>query len=111
MVTAFIGASVVEWPAKGNFATAAALVGRQQLEHRRARLHALLANETDDRIKIWARVKLGGEGGVDVGRAFGYQNGSGVGQVIRRLEKAIVDEEELCSKVNQLKTSLSSVES
>lgn len=84
---------------------------RQQLEQRRARLEQLLVTESDDRIKIWARVKLGGERGVDVARAFGYQNGSGVGQVIRRLETEMADNEELRTKLNQLKTSLSSVES
>jgi hypothetical protein len=46
-----------------------------------------LATETDVRIKIWARVRLGGERGVRVAQEYGYQNGSGVGQVVRRLQQ------------------------
>ena len=56
-------------------------------------------------------VKLGGERGVDEGQSFGYKNGSGVGQVIKRLEREAADTEELRMKLNQLKSLLSSVAS
>ena len=48
---------------------------------------------------------------VDVLRAFGYKNGSGVVQVIKRLKQEAVENEDLCAKPTQLKSSLSSVES
>ena len=49
------------------------------------RLGKILAKEGDRRIKIWARVELGGQRPVDVGREMGYRDGSGVLQVIKRL--------------------------
>jgi putative transposase len=52
----------------------------------RARVNKLIEAEGDERIKIWARVRLGGERGVDLGREYGYGDGSGVTQVVRRLE-------------------------
>jgi hypothetical protein len=79
----------------------------QQIEQRRARLQQLLAGEPDDRLKIWARVKLGGERGIDVARDFGYHNGSGVSQVIRRLEQQAEIDLPLRAKRQQLKANLS----
>ena len=81
----------------------------QQIEQRRARLQQLLAGEPDDRLKIWARVKLGGERGIDVARDFGYHNGSGVSQVIHRLEQQAKDDRKLQAKLQQLKANLSNV--
>jgi hypothetical protein len=46
-----------------------------------------------------------------VDRAFGYKNGKGVGQVIKRLEQERAADEELHSKINQRKSSLSRVDS
>jgi REP element-mobilizing transposase RayT len=78
---------------------------------RRKRLETCLAKENDKRVKIWARVRLGGERLVDVGREMGYQNGSGVLQVVKRLEEYVVDDKKLKKKVDLMKESMSSVES
>jgi hypothetical protein len=48
---------------------------------------------------------------VDVLRASVYKNGSGVAQMIKRLEQEAVENEDLCAKPTQLKSPPSSVES
>ena len=77
----------------------------------RERLGAVLAAEPDARIQVWARVRLGGERGVAVARACGYQDGSGVGQVVRRLEQRSVQDVELRRKLERIKANLSRVQS
>ena len=52
------------------------------------RVRRLVAKERDRRLQIWARVRLGGERGRDVAKEFGYRDGSGVTQVVKRLEAA-----------------------
>ncbi len=52
----------------------------------RERLAQVMAAEADERVKIWARVRLAGERSVVVARDYGYANGNGVGQVVKRLE-------------------------
>jgi len=52
----------------------------------RARVRELVKSETDARVKLWARVRLGGERGVEIAREYGYADGSGVTQVLKRLE-------------------------
>jgi len=69
----------------------------------RERVHELMAGETDDRIKIWARVSLGGERGVDVARECGYRDGSGVRQVVKRLEIAAHSNRSLHDRLEQLR--------
>ncbi|MBM3859602.1 MAG: hypothetical protein FJ395_08130 [Verrucomicrobia bacterium] len=75
----------------------------------RDRVRQLVAGETDDRMKIWARVKLGGERSVDVARAFGYRNQSGVGQVVKRLEQYAKEDDELRLRMEHLKNQVCSV--
>jgi len=77
----------------------------------RERVRQLVAGETDDRVKIWARVKLGGERPVDVAREYGYRNQSGVGQVVKRLEKSAAEDAELRSKLDWMKAKEYHVES
>lgn len=76
----------------------------------RKRLGEILENEGDRRIKIWTRVKLGGERPVDVGREMGYRDGSGVLQVIKRLEQ-VQDNSHLREKMVLIRSLMSSVES
>ena len=59
---------------------------REDWRAQRERLQQKLAEEPDPRVRIWARVRLGGERRVVVARDFGYQDGSGVTQLIKRLE-------------------------
>lgn len=77
---------------------------------KRQRLKEILAKEEDRKIRIWARVKLGGERPVDVGREMGYRNGSGVLQVIKRLEQA-QDDPSVRKRMALIKSMMSSVES
>lgn len=77
---------------------------------RRERLREILANEGDRRIKIWARVKLGGERPVAVGREMGYRNGSGVLQVTKRLEQ-VQGDRHLRKKMAVIRSLMSRVES
>ena len=44
----------------------------------RERVRGWVVAEPDDRVPIWARVKLGGERPVAVAKEFGYRNQSGV---------------------------------
>ena len=69
----------------------------------RERVGELIAQETDERIKIWARVSLGGERGVDVARERGYRDGSAVRQVVKRLEAAAHTNRSLRRRLEQLR--------
>ena len=89
----------------------AAWLHRRQQSERRVRLAAVLERETDERIKIWARVQLGGERGVTVAREQGYRDGSGVGQVVRRLERRSADDQALRRKLARIKENVSRVQS
>ena len=89
---------------------AAWLQRRQKLE-RRSRLTAILERETDERIKIWARVQLGGERGATVAREYGYRDGSGVGQLVRRLERRSRFNRTLRRKLASIREKVSRVQS
>lgn len=69
----------------------------------RERIHELVKAEADDRIKIWARVSLGGERSIDVARECGYGDCSGVRQLIRRLETAAHTHRPLRHRLEQLR--------
>jgi REP element-mobilizing transposase RayT len=74
----------------------------------RAKVLGLLEGETDERVKLWARIRLGGERGVEVGREYGYADGSGVTQVLKRLEARAARNRSLAKRLEQL-TKLSRV--
>ena len=77
----------------------------------RKRLEKVLGAETDERVRIWARVRLGGERSVAVAREAGYRGGSSVGQVVRRVEQRSIADDELRKKLARIKANLSRVES
>jgi len=52
----------------------------------RQRVRELVRRLADERIKIWARIRLGGERGVELAREYGYRSGAGVTLLVRRLE-------------------------
>jgi hypothetical protein len=54
-------------------------------ERLRRRVEELLAEETDERVKIWMMVRMAGERNAVVGRRFGYRDGSAVRYILRRL--------------------------
>jgi putative transposase len=84
---------------------------QRQYSKRRESLGDVLEGEADQRIKIWARVRLGGERGVAVAREQGYQDGSAVGQVVRRLEQRSIQDAALREKLARIKANLSRVQS
>ena len=67
--------------------------------------------EPDERIGLWARVRLGGERVMDVAGASGYRDASGVTQLVKRLEAAAQQNERLRKKLADLKTEMSNVKS
>ncbi len=77
--------------------------------HRRARaekasrlIHSLVEQETDRRVAIWLRVRLGGERMTEVAEDYGYGDGSGVHRVLQRLEeKAQYDSGLSCHLTNR----------
>jgi putative transposase len=81
----------------------------EQAATRREQIRERLRRETDDRVKIWARVRLGGERGVDLAREYGYNDGSGVTRVVKRLETAAAHDPRLRSKLARLRSELSIV--
>jgi len=76
---------------------------RQGAKEWQTRVRGLLVGETDDRVVIWARVRLGGERGVDVAREYGYRDGAGVSLLVKRLESAAQRDRKLGAKLATLK--------
>ena len=69
----------------------------------RQRVRRLVAKEEDDRVKLWARIRLGGERGVEVGREHGYADSSGVTQAVKRLEARATRDRVIAKKLEQLR--------
>lgn len=68
----------------------------------RERMAERLANEKDERIKMWMRVRLCGERQVKVAKDYGYKDGSGVLQTMKRLEKQAYNNFQLKRKMESL---------
>jgi hypothetical protein len=75
--------------------------GQTALEIQR-RVAKLIESETDRRVKIWARVRLGGEALSQLARELDYADGSGAHQVIRRLEASANADPALQKRLAQL---------
>jgi len=75
---------------------------QEALTNQRERLRKLLADDTDPRIKIWARIRIGGERRIDVAREHGYRDGSGVTQLIKRLDAEARADKHLRSRLETL---------
>jgi putative transposase len=75
--------------------------GQTALEIQR-RVAKLIQSENDRRVKIWARVRLGGEALSQLARELDYADGSGVHQVIRRLEASAKADPALQKRLAQL---------
>jgi putative transposase len=72
----------------------------------------LLESEKDKRIQIWVRVRIAGEHLVDVGKDFGYKDGSGVLKTVKRLEEKAKQDQETRKRLSQIESYfLSSVKS
>ena len=75
----------------------------------RERVRRLVADEEDKRVRIWARVRLGGERGIAVAQESGYRDGSGVTRVVKRLEQAAERDAKLHGTLERLKNEMSRV--
>jgi len=69
----------------------------------RQRVRDSVGGITDDRLKIWARVRLGGERGVDLAREYGYRTGAGVTLLVRRLEASARQDRKLNTTLEKLR--------
>jgi len=58
---------------------------KESMKEVREALEKILDNETDDRIKIWAWARMGGERNIDVARRFNYGDGSAITHILKRL--------------------------
>ena len=67
------------------------------------RVAKLIEDESDERVKIWARVRLGGEALSKLARELDYADGSGVHQVARRLEASAKSDSRLHKRLAALK--------
>ena len=72
---------------------------------------ALTKAEEDRRITIWARVRLGGERMTVVAGDYGYADGSGVHQLLKRLDEQAKGDPPLAQKMQALAKVASSVKS
>jgi hypothetical protein len=84
--------------------------------HRRARaeeasrmVHSLVEQETDRRVAIWLRVRLGGERMTEVAEDLGYRDGSGVHRVLQRLEEKAQHDRSLSRHLKKLAEQVSRV--
>jgi putative transposase len=69
----------------------------------RQRVRQLVESVVDKRVKIWARVRLGGERGVELAREYGYRSGAGVTLLVRRLEATATKNRKLKTQLEKLK--------
>jgi hypothetical protein len=74
--------------------------GRQSIEKQ---IRACVEGEEDRRIQMWIRVRLGGQRMTEVAREYGYRDGSGVHQVVRRLEARAKDDLHLANHLRHLR--------
>ncbi len=72
---------------------------RASAEEASRRIHSLVEQETDRRVAIWLRVRLGGE---RMTEDYGYRNGSGVRRVLQRLEEKAQHDRSLARHLKKL---------
>ncbi len=71
----------------------------------RERVRRLLAAEQEERLMIWARLRLGGERGVELAREYGYGGSSGITMLVRRLEATAQEDRTLRQRMETLRKS------
>jgi len=76
---------------------------RAALNAARRRIAKWIAEEEDERMKIWMRVELGGEQMAAIGRELGYRDGSGVHRVVQRLNARAKDNPKLRARLLKLR--------
>ena len=75
------------------------------------RVASLVEQESDRRLAIWLRVRLGGHRMTEVAAEYGYRDGSGVHQVVKRLEERARSDRALARRLRELTQAVSSVKS
>jgi len=68
---------------------------------------SLVKRESDADVRLWARVRLGGEGRSEVARDCGYGHPSGVTHAVNRVEEKAQEDRELAEKLEALRKQLS----
>ena len=84
--------------------------GQEELRWRRRaeasawakRVDSLAALESDRRVQIWLRVRVGGERITEVARRCGYSDSTGAWRVVHRLETAAKHDRGLAGKLKRL---------
>ena len=71
----------------------------------------LVAQESDRRVAIWLRVRLGGERMTAVAADYGYRDGSGVHRVVQRLDEKAKGDQALARRLKALAREVSNVKS
>ncbi len=74
-------------------------------------IESLVAQQSDRRLAIWLRVRLGGEPMTTVAADYGYRDGSGVHRVVERLEAKAKSDRALDRQLKRLVREMSSVRS
>lgn len=74
-------------------------------------IESLVSQESDRRVAIWLRVRLGGEQMTTVAAEYGYRDGSGVHRVVQRLEKRAEEDRVLARRLKALTKRVSNVKS
>lgn len=84
---------------------------RAEADDRSRVIASLVEREHDRRVAIWLRVRMGGERMTAVGKEYGYRDGSGVHQVVKRLEKKAQRDRSLSARLGALADEVSRVKS
>ena len=74
-----------------------------------AQVRKMVARQKDPKLKLWIRVRLGGEKLIDLAQEEGYRDGSGVYQVVTRLEKVAQVNRRLNGELEKLRKNVSIV--
>ena len=70
------------------------------------RLAVFVDREEDDRVKLWMRVRLGGERLTVLAKELGYKDGSGVLRVAQRVEARSKGDKKLAGRLKRLRSQI-----
>ena len=76
---------------------------RAAIDAARRRIAKQIAEEQDERMKIWMRVELGGEKMAAIARELGYRDGSGVHRVVQRMNASAKENPKLQARLRKLR--------
>jgi putative transposase len=76
----------------------------EEADAMRGRVRRLVKSAVNERVRIWARVRLGAESGSALAREYGYRSGAGVTLLVRRLEAAAERDKALRNTLETLRS-------